>query len=526
VRADGHRTPAGSLRLGFRQEVAWDGAALHDSLTGYSHELADCGRALAAELRARPTAAAAITAVSGAGTFNPVQVESDLRQFMLLGLLDGTCDDIRTRLARLQGGASPPVQVLPESRFQCQGSGECCRGYVFGPISAEEKSRIEALDPGRALPQLGDKPLFQAMHTGAGAVTYQLATVGDACVFLEDGVRCGLHRAFGATAKPALCQLYPLAAVATIDGLRVYDRGECATFAISTRRGTLIADEVPRVRVQADLEIYHPLVRFHRSWQCDYGLVLALAARLDAELQALPPLGALHVIGHISRGFIRALESCPFEHGQPEAVVRRVLGRPADEFRPNDAAVAANARAGLRKTVLLAAALAERAAPGERHTPLFERAASQVAEICTSMLERPVRPAGGAALATSTDGETDRALGLSLRHQVFGRELLLDDSLPSGLLRMAFVVLLSLAGSHLLARDDHSTSVSPLHLSRSHMTVKRTLNRPEPRRLLRANGDQVWPILDSLPLLASALPSDRSVGHVNPESAEPQHFRP
>jgi hypothetical protein len=104
--------------------------------------------------------------------------------------------------------------------------------------------------------------------------------------------------------------------------------------------------------------------------------------------------------------------------------------------------------------------------------------------------------------------------------------LLLDDSLPSGLLRMAFVVLLSLAGSHLLSRDDHSASVSPLHLSRSHMTVKRTLNRPEPHRLLRANGEQVWPILDALPLLASALQRDRSAGHVNPESAGQQYFRP
>ena len=182
MRANGHHTDVGSLRLGLRQEVARGEIALHDSLTGYSHELTDCGRAVAAELPSRPMAAGAITAVTRAGTFNPMQVESELRQLMLLGLFDGTCDDIRTRLARLRGGASPPVQVLPESRFQCQGSGECCRGYVFGPISAEEKSRIEALDPRRAMAQLSDEPLFQAMHSGTGALTYRLATVGDACV--------------------------------------------------------------------------------------------------------------------------------------------------------------------------------------------------------------------------------------------------------------------------------------------------------------------------------------------------------
>jgi hypothetical protein len=81
----------------------------------------------------------------------------------------------------------------------------------------------------------------------------------------------------------------------------------------------------------------------------------------------------------------------------------------------------------------------------------------------------------------------------------------LDDQLPAGLLRMAFALTLTLSGARLRALKDGQKKVSPHHFSASHMTAKRTLNRPEPHGLLRMNGEHVWPILDALPLLASAL---------------------
>ena len=310
---------------------------------------------------------------------------------------------------------------------------------------------------------------------------YELGTIDDACVFLEGGLRCGLHRAFGASAKPALCQLYPLAAVATIDGLKVYDRGECATFAISARAGGFLEDDLPRIRSLVGEDLYHPVVRFHGSWRCDYGLVLPLARRLDDEARSRPPLQALHAIGHVVRGVIVALTQCPFEAAQPETALSAALACLAAEFRPPDAAVAANARTGLHALVTLADALAERVALAERHMPVFVAAVSLLSELGRLILAgRPVSAAARAALAISVDGEADRALMLSLRHQLFGRELLLDDYLPAGLLRMAFVVTLTLAGARLLALEEGEKMVLPRHWSISHMIAKRTLHRPEP----------------------------------------------
>ena len=114
------------------------------------------------------------------------------------------------------------------------------------------------------------------------------------------------------------------------------------------------------------------------------------------------------------------------------------------------------------------------------------------------------------AVAISVEDDSETALRLSIRQQLFGRELLLDDQLPAGLLRMAFVFALTLAGARLRALDDGQEVVLPHHLSAGHMIAKRTLHRPEPHGLLRVNGEQAWCILDALPLLATDLGFRRS----------------
>ena len=234
--------------------------------------------------------------------------------------------------------------MLEGSRFGCQNAGACCRGYVFGSISEEEKRRIEALNPRERLPHLRDVPLFVAAGASSGHLTYRLGTVGDACVFLEEGPSCGLHRAFGAGAKPALCQLYPLAAVATIEGLKIYDRGECATFAVSSRTGTLLEDDIPNLRALVREDLYHPVVHLHGHWRCDYAAILALGSRLEQETTLL----ALHAMGHVARKLIVALLQCPLEAGQPEALVAATLTLSAEETRPSEAQLAMNASRGTR----------------------------------------------------------------------------------------------------------------------------------------------------------------------------------
>ena len=50
---------------------------------------------------------------------------------------------------------------------------------------------------------------------------FELARADDgSCYFLKDGL-CGIHAEQGLTAKPSVCQLYPLSLVATPDGYYV-----------------------------------------------------------------------------------------------------------------------------------------------------------------------------------------------------------------------------------------------------------------------------------------------------------------
>src|SRR5262249_44707923 len=145
-----------------------------------------------------------------------------------------------------------PTSLLEGARFECQGSGECCQNYAFGPLEDDDIARLEALD-------LKDfAPPYVEEKNGAR----YLRSVDNHCVFLAPDMRCGLHARFGADAKPRICRLYPLATLATIEGLRLYDSGSCATFAISARTGLPLLDDLERVRrlLPSHAQLYHPIV--------------------------------------------------------------------------------------------------------------------------------------------------------------------------------------------------------------------------------------------------------------------------
>jgi hypothetical protein len=484
--------------------VTVQGAALRDTLTESTYPLNAVGEAIVRALREPPTAESLLNDLSRKG-FSRATAERELRQMALLGLFEHTCDTSRKRLASMRGGEAPPIRVLEGSRFGCQNSGACCRGYLFGYVSEDEKTRIESLDPRASLPGLRDGDLFIEAGRSLGRPLYRLASVNDACVFLERG-SCGLHRAFGVGAKPRFCQLFPLGAFATIEGLKVYDRGECATFAVSARSGTLLAEDAARIRALVSQDIYHPVAHVHGSWRCDYGLVLALARRLDSEITERLPFAALNAIGHLARGFVVALVECPLAAGQPEAAIDAILGCCADTFRPAEEVVASGARTGLRALSALAEALAERVDAGETHGRSFSEAARMLASVGRAASGGDALSArAAAAAALPAQADCDRAMRLSLRHLIFGRELLLDDHLPAGLLRMAFVLTLTSAAARLRALEANAAEVSPLHFSGGHMIVRRVLHRPGPHAVLKANGEQVWPILQALPLLARNL---------------------
>jgi hypothetical protein len=200
------------------------------------------------------------------------------------------------------------------------------------------------------------------MSNADAAPMYRLATVGDSCVFLDEAMQCGLHRAFGASAKPRLCRLFPLAALRTIDGLKIYDRAECSTFAKSSRAGPPATELAASIEELDDEPLYHPAVRIHGSLRCDYGVVLALVRRLDDEVGLAPPLDALRNAGHIARAFVGALVRCPVSRGEPEATIDALLAQPLDRLRPNEPIAAGLGRGNL---AALCDALVDRVSPKE-----------------------------------------------------------------------------------------------------------------------------------------------------------------
>jgi hypothetical protein len=186
-----------------RSEVRREGAALRDALTGHLHPLDPVSARVVGVLEDPAVIEDPLVALQRSGVVSHERAERELRQLVLLGLIDGSCSTDRERLARLRAGEAAEPRVLPGSRFACQHSGGCCRGYLFGPISAGEKERIEALRPEDALPALVGRTLFEPVRSAGGAMSYRLGTTGDACVFLEPDLRCGYIGRSEPTPSPA-----------------------------------------------------------------------------------------------------------------------------------------------------------------------------------------------------------------------------------------------------------------------------------------------------------------------------------
>ena len=490
-----------------RDDVSNDGVCLRDRLTGRVYDLNDTARQLVSLLDGRYTLPGVLSAAARLALPSRDPVERELRQLLLLGFFDGTCESFRQRLRALRAQPATPLLALPGARFACQHSGACCNGYVFGPITVAEKARIEALNPQRLMPQLEGEVLFEPFDgPPTETPTYQLGKRGDSCVFYEPGAGCGLHRNFGAGAKPSLCQWFPLAAVNTIDGLKVCDRGECATFATSATSGVPLLEQLPAAGGSEVRDLYHPAVLLRGKWRCDYGLVLMLADRLDVEATVKKPLAALQAIGHIARAFIGALLTCRLEAGQPESDCAAALALSAEAARPSASEVGANALRGLERLAVLAEALTERVSPTEPYSPVFVQAAETLAELCRHNHGGwDLSGFASRAVAVSMGEGAAEVMSLSLRHRLFGRELLLEEQLEAGLLRIAVALVLALTGARTLAAARGEAKASLAQLSRAHMVATRTLHRPAPHALLAANGAQVWPILDAMPSLAASV---------------------
>src|SRR5258708_981015 len=101
--------------------------ALIDPLLDNCVTIGELTRAVVAKLDGNRTAEEVVRdVVADDAKRSAPEVEHTLRTLFLLNLIEGSGTSILARAARLKHGDAPLAAVyLPESRFQCQASGQC-----------------------------------------------------------------------------------------------------------------------------------------------------------------------------------------------------------------------------------------------------------------------------------------------------------------------------------------------------------------------------------------------------------------
>ena len=447
--------------------------ALVDRVMNRGIALDHAGVAIARRLDGTHTVDELFAAVADAAP--RATLEQALRGLLLVNAVEGAGDDIAERMRALSAGeAEYGARVLPEARFACQGSGECCRGYSFGPLTEGDLTRLAGLDIAGTYPHLGPGP-----YTTERDGKHYLRKNGEACMFVLPDQRCSLHAAFGADSKPAFCRLYPIRITPTLAGLKMYDNGECATFAVSSSAGRPLTEEVPRLRAllpPGRLHIHHPMVELREGVVCDYGHYERLEAILCEVAAQAPDTGiALRVIGHLAQRFIDRVSSCALAAGEPDQTINDAMSEPISlEAAPDPRALT---RVGTVTALLERAARDEAATqPSAIATVLLGHLADALARVHGAVRSGrpPAPPPAG----------MDDMLRRSLRYLLFSQRALIDGRLRPALLRIALTHLVVLAGS----RGD---------LSFAHMVAMRTLRMGFARRLFHAYADDAFAALDA-----------------------------
>ncbi len=423
-------------------------------------------------------------------------LEQSLRALYLLNMIEGAGPAIVAAAASLAAAGPLPTRVLPEARFACQSSGGCCQGYTFGPLSPSDVARLESLDLAGAFPHLAPPWVIDKKSKR------YLPSIDDRCVFLRPDHLCGIHVAFGADAKPDFCKLYPVQAMATVAGLKLYDHGECASFSVSSVTGPLLSEEAPRLRAMLPaerLELYHPVVALGGGTYVDHGHFLRLQDALCAVVESQPGDAgqALRAVAALARAFITRVASCPLGAGEPDRTIDDVLAKPAwVQTAP------ASARA-ISRTTMVAGILLQSIQPKLdelARTPdrlafeLYQRFADTVTHLAT-----PAPVTWGA--------DVEAALRRSLRYQLFSHRALIDDSFLPALLRMAMVHLFALHGAKLAAMRAGRDVVALPDFDRAHVAALRVLRLPVPMGVLVAYQDDVWHALEAAPTMTAAVRS-------------------
>ena len=494
------RAPVTSYRPKQRAHLHAEGDRLDDSLLHRSLTLEGVAAALASRLDGTvdwPTVRAGLVDEGHDGH----HVDAALRGLYFLHAVEGAGDALAARLARVVDRTEAvPTSLLEGARFACQGSGACCSGYSFGPLTDDDVARLEGLELASAFPGLAPPYVDHLAHGR------YLRKAGDDCVFLAGDRRCGLHAAFGADAKPGFCRLYPLDAFGTVEGIRVVDRGTCATFGVSARVGLPLVDDLPRVRPLLEPPLLHHPLAFVDGCPWDYGLFLRVTTAATSLIKrnlggASETLGA---VGRCLAALALTLRSCPLEPGQPDDTIGRVLALDGTTwYAPPDPDAAAR---GLRVLGVLLADLARTAtAVVETGTalataPRFRDLAVLLEHTAARLAAAEAPPAAGARAADVAElAEVDEVLRLSMRQQLFGRQALTAGHAGAGLVRIGVIQLVALSGARTDAGD---RPLAAADLSRGHMLATRVLTSGALDAVFVAHEPRWRELLDGLRLAA------------------------
>ena len=102
-----------------------------------------------------------------------------------------------------------PLEYVPWPEHRCDGCGASCQGHWIGPLEQGFVSETTARMPElRAkYPQLEGKLPFVRIVPNDSALFLNSET--GQCVFLDQDLRCILHKEYGAEGKPTICRMFP-----------------------------------------------------------------------------------------------------------------------------------------------------------------------------------------------------------------------------------------------------------------------------------------------------------------------------
>jgi Fe-S-cluster containining protein len=497
------------LRL--RSDLVVKGATLHDPVLERDINLAG----IAAELVKRLDGTRSVDAIAAELGAPVDRVEASLRRLLHLNLVEGAGTETLERIARLRRGDErlKPL-MLPETRFGCIGSGDCCQSYSFGPLADNDIELLARLPIREHFPHL-TPPYWHERKISDRDTARFLNAVDNRCVFLRDDCHCGLHVTFGAANKPGLCQTYPFEAHATVDGYQVYNIGGCSEYSTTARSGALLIEQLPSLLPLMRSGLFsHPLVILGDQVAVDYSYVHPV---LDAALEGVRAGGAsppehLRALSRRLLALRAALLRCPLTPSGPAEATAEALAPSEAWFAPGDsregAAAIARLAATLAQGVVDIIGLEEPSQPREHYSGRQSKELIPILHLLVEVASHVVDSKNELSAYTSevadadvSDPELDEVLRISLRESLFGGGALLSDRTDAGLARLAFVQLVTLWGGRLRAVQSGRARVTPKDLDRPHMLATRVMGL---RWIVQRfeGGVDAPAILEALPALA------------------------